>query len=226
MFPLAFDPATGKLASGGALAGGILQALSHATAKAAMFMSAGLMYAALGHDRIAGLSGAARVLPVTVVAFGLGGVALIGLPSSGAYLAKDLFLGAATQTGQWWWAIAIQTGGILTSSYVLLVLAYALAPSDRRLHTPISRLSEAAALGLAMLVAARGCSLGGISSNRTRYSAESARRRRALKRVLAAPSRRSVGHPTGTQGKCGTLREDRCDPGPSSPRGPTLWPVD
>jgi|SRR5580704_12719412 hypothetical protein len=31
MFPLAFDPATGKLASGGALAGGILQALSHAT---------------------------------------------------------------------------------------------------------------------------------------------------------------------------------------------------
>src|ERR1700748_2933170 len=40
MFPLAFG-ASGRLESGGALAGGLLQAVSHATAKAAMFMAAG-----------------------------------------------------------------------------------------------------------------------------------------------------------------------------------------
>ena len=47
MFPLAFAPASAQLESGGALSGGLLQAISHATAKAAMFMSAGLIYAAL-----------------------------------------------------------------------------------------------------------------------------------------------------------------------------------
>ena len=36
----------------GGPAAGLLQAIAHATAKAGMFMAAGLVYAALGHDRI------------------------------------------------------------------------------------------------------------------------------------------------------------------------------
>jgi hypothetical protein len=39
-------------------------------------------------------------------------------------------LQAASETEQWWWAVVIQAGGIFTSSYVLLVLAHALAPAD------------------------------------------------------------------------------------------------
>ena len=42
MFPLAFDAGAAALERGGALTGGMLQAISHATAKAAMFMAAGL----------------------------------------------------------------------------------------------------------------------------------------------------------------------------------------
>jgi formate hydrogenlyase subunit 3/multisubunit Na+/H+ antiporter MnhD subunit len=152
MFPLAFDGASGGLAHGSALAGGVLQAVSHASAKAAMFMSAGLMYAALGHDRVSELSGIARALPVSTLAFALGGVSLIGLPPSGAYLAKELLLDAAAQTGQWWWAAVIQMGAILTSSYVLLVLVFALAPSGEGIvsQLPVRRLSEASALALAL----------------------------------------------------------------------------
>src|SRR5215831_8224920 len=82
MFPLAFDPGSARLEIGGALTGGLLQAMTHATAKAAMFMAAGVMYAALGHDRIAGLAGSGRAMPMTLLAFALGGVALVGLPPS------------------------------------------------------------------------------------------------------------------------------------------------
>jgi multicomponent Na+:H+ antiporter subunit D len=152
MFPLAFEAGSTRLASGGALAGGLLQAISHATAKAAMFMSVGLIYAALGHDRIVGLGGAGRALPVSVFAFALGGVALVGVPPSGAYLAKELLLQAASATEQWWWAVAIQAGGIFTSSYVLLVLAHALAPGDASitLRAPVGRIQEASAAALAL----------------------------------------------------------------------------
>src|SRR6476646_8967295 len=52
MFPLALDAASAQLQGSGALTGGMVQAISHATAKAAMFMAAGLVYAVLGHDRI------------------------------------------------------------------------------------------------------------------------------------------------------------------------------
>jgi formate hydrogenlyase subunit 3/multisubunit Na+/H+ antiporter MnhD subunit len=152
MFALAFDSGSARLASGGALAGGMLQAISHATAKAAMFMAAGLIYAAIGHDRITALAGSGRALPISVLAFGVGGAALIGLPPSGAYLAKELLLRAAAETEQWWWAVVIQAGGIFTSSYVLLVLAHALAPADApvTLRAPVPRVPEAAALALAL----------------------------------------------------------------------------
>lgn len=152
MFALAFNSGTARLESGGALTGGMLQAMSHATAKAAMFMSAGLIYAALGHDRITGLAGIWRALPVTVVVFALSGVALIGVPPSGAYLAKELLLQAAAGTGQWWWGVVLQMGGVFTSSYVLLVLCHALMSPDApvTLRARVPRMQEAAALALAL----------------------------------------------------------------------------
>ncbi len=84
VFPLAFSPAAAKLQGGAILTGGMLQAVSHASAKASMFMAAGLIYAALGHDRISGLAGLGRALPMSVLTFTLAGVALIGVPPSGA----------------------------------------------------------------------------------------------------------------------------------------------
>jgi multicomponent Na+:H+ antiporter subunit D len=152
MFPLAFDAGAGQLGRGGALAGGMLQAISHASAKAAMFMAAGLIYHALGHDRIAGLAGVARALPISVLTFVLAGLALMGLPPSGAYVAKKLLLDAAAGTGQWWWDAVMQVGGLLTASYVVLVLAHALRSADSpiKLHAPVSRLAEVAALSLAL----------------------------------------------------------------------------
>ena len=62
MFPLAIGAETGHPWSTVAWTGGVLQAISHAFAKAAMFMAAGLIAEALGHDRIAGLSGIGRAL--------------------------------------------------------------------------------------------------------------------------------------------------------------------
>lgn len=151
MFPLAFN-ASGHLESGEALAGGLLQAASHATAKAAMFMAAGSIYAGLGHDRIAGLGGIARVLPLSVLAFAIAGIALMGVQPSGASLAKDLLLQAATEREQWWWAVVLQASGAFTASYVVLVLAHALAPPDKSvvLTDPAPRLPDVAVLVLAL----------------------------------------------------------------------------
>lgn len=158
MFPLAFDPGAAGIGRGGALTGGLLQAVSHATAKAAMFMAAGLVYLAVGHDRIAGLAGVARALPLTVLTFALAGVALMGLPPSGAYVAKKLFFDAAGGSGQWWWAWVLDVGGLLTASYVVLVLAHALTRADApvALRKPVSRVAELAALALAVSSLALG----------------------------------------------------------------------
>jgi len=152
MFPLAFGAGSDAFTNGVALSGGILQAISHATAKAAMFMAAGLFYAALGHDRIADLAGLGRLLPMSVLAFALAGISLIGLPPSGGFLAKWLLLSAVIATGQWWWGAVLLGGGLLTSGYVFLVLVRAFAASDTPLEPKarVPRHREAAALALAL----------------------------------------------------------------------------
>jgi formate hydrogenlyase subunit 3/multisubunit Na+/H+ antiporter MnhD subunit len=146
------DSGAGAALRSSALSGGMMQAMSHATAKAAMFMAAGLIYAGLGHDKIAGLAGAGRAMPITMLAFAVGGLALMGVPLSGAYLAKDLLLGASDETGQWWWAAVIQAGGIFTSAYLFLVLANALMAARKpiKLRPDTPRSQEAVALALAL----------------------------------------------------------------------------
>jgi multicomponent Na+:H+ antiporter subunit D len=133
MFPLAVNPETGQPWTTAAWTGGILQAVSHAFAKAAMFMAAGLIAEALGHDRIAGLAGIGRALPITVFAFGLGGMSLMGLPPSGGFVAKAMLLTAAVAAGQWWWAVVVLAGGLLAGGYIFLVLARALADASEPL---------------------------------------------------------------------------------------------
>jgi formate hydrogenlyase subunit 3/multisubunit Na+/H+ antiporter MnhD subunit len=152
MFPLAVRPETGHPWSTAAWTGGILQAISHAFAKAAMFMAAGLIAEVLGHDRIAGLAGIGRTLPIAVFAFGLGGLSLMGLPPSGGFVAKAMLLTAAVAEGQWWWAVVVLAGGLLAGGYVFLVLARALADpiEPLRLLTTVSRGRQGIVVALAL----------------------------------------------------------------------------
>jgi formate hydrogenlyase subunit 3/multisubunit Na+/H+ antiporter MnhD subunit len=106
----------------------VLQLVSHALAKASMFLAAGLIAEALGHDRIDKLAGAATVVPISVAAFGLAGLSLMGLPPSGGFVAKLMLLTAATETTNWSIAVAILIGGILAASYVFRVLGRAIVP--------------------------------------------------------------------------------------------------
>jgi formate hydrogenlyase subunit 3/multisubunit Na+/H+ antiporter MnhD subunit len=123
-----------------------------------MFMSAGLIAVALGHDRIADLGGLARARPASLLAFALAGVSLVGLPPSGGFAAKWLLLSAAVTSGQWWWAVVIVLGGLLTGAYLVLVLMRALAePAESAAPLrPVAAWREAVPLVLALLAVLMG----------------------------------------------------------------------
>jgi len=104
--------------------------LSHAVAKTAMFMAAGNILFYGGHDRIADLDRVAQRLPLSIAAFGLAGVSLMGLPPSGGFIAKWLLLEATIRSGQWWWGIILIIGGLLAGAYVFKVIGYAFTKSD------------------------------------------------------------------------------------------------
>jgi multicomponent Na+:H+ antiporter subunit D len=152
LFPLAFDAAAGHIADGVALAGGLMHAVSHATAKSAMFLAVGSIYSALGHDRIADLAGVARALPMSVFAFALGGISLVGLPPAGGFLAKWWLLSAAVGSGQWWWALVLMVGGLLTAAYLYAVVSRTLRAPEVPLvlQASVARYREYTTLALAL----------------------------------------------------------------------------
>jgi formate hydrogenlyase subunit 3/multisubunit Na+/H+ antiporter MnhD subunit len=109
----------------------VLFALTHGFAKSALFLSAGVIQQQAGHDRIADLGGTARALPVTTFVLALAGVALIGLPPSGTFLAKWQLLATAIELGVWPWVPVVAAGSLLAGAYMFRVLGHAFAPGDR-----------------------------------------------------------------------------------------------
>jgi formate hydrogenlyase subunit 3/multisubunit Na+/H+ antiporter MnhD subunit len=152
LFPLATGTET--LPPWGTIAwtGGVLQLVSHAFAKAAMFLAAGAIAEAFGHDRIADLGGFGRALPISAAAFGLAGLSLMGIPPSGGFVAKCLLLTAAVLEGHPWLAATILCGGLLAGAYVFRVVNQALATPAIPLvpRKPVPRRLELAALMLAV----------------------------------------------------------------------------
>ena len=109
--------------------GGVYHALSHAFAKAAMFLVAGAMVFVAGHGEIQRLGGIGQQMPLGIFTFALASVSLMGLPPSGGFVAKWLLLEAALAGGQWWWILVMMVGGLLSAAYLFRVLRQAFLPT-------------------------------------------------------------------------------------------------
>lgn len=108
----------------------VLLALTHGFAKAGLFLAIGSIQKELGHDRVDGLHGIAQRLPWTTFALALAGVALIGLPPSGTFLAKWQLIHGALEAQQWWWALAVSAGSLLAAGYLFRVFGQMFSESD------------------------------------------------------------------------------------------------
>ena len=153
LFPLAASTEGGFTA----WSGGLIFLGAHACAKTAMFLTAGNILHAAGHDRIKDLDGITHVLPVSVFAFGLAGMSLIGLPPSSGFAGKWLLLNAALAQGQWWWVAVMLLGSLLAAAYVVRVLAHAFTQvNEPKMPNPIPPVMEWTALALALLAVVLG----------------------------------------------------------------------
>lgn len=155
IFPLLKGP--------GAIQAGMMQVFAHGLAKAGMFVAAGVFIKATGQDTVAGLAGGVDRLPVTLFAFGLAGMSLMGLPPSSGFLAKWQLIEVALDRGYWWLVVAVLAGGLLAAVYVFRVLrqAFLQAPANQAMVT-VPRTLEWTALALAaasVLLGLRGVEL-------------------------------------------------------------------
>ncbi|WP_017925432.1 complex I subunit 5 family protein [Thioalkalivibrio sp. HL-Eb18] len=137
-------------------------AVVHALAKASVFLAAGTLQHAAGHDRLADMGAVLRARGRTVFALGLAGVSLMGLPFTGGFIAKYLLLEAGLSTilaGSLigvLWVIAIAGGGLLAAGYVLRMVAPAFHRGPQNPGEAVSPWMDWVPLGLAVVAAAAG----------------------------------------------------------------------
>lgn len=107
--------------------------LSHALAKAALFLAAGIVHHQTGGDRLRALTGISQSLPLTSLSFSMAGISLMGLPPTAGFVAKWNLLQAAVASGRWWWAAVIVGGSLLTAAYLFrpIALTFRQAPTGR-----------------------------------------------------------------------------------------------
>jgi len=116
-----------------------------------MFLSAGNILHASGHDRIKDLDGFTHVLPVSAFAFGLAGLSLVGLPPARFCRQVDVIerkpRSRAVVVGR-----RHSGGSLLAAAYVMRVLTHAFTQMpDPTTPNPVPSVMEWTALAMAVL---------------------------------------------------------------------------
>ncbi|WP_206419719.1 monovalent cation/H+ antiporter subunit D family protein [Minwuia thermotolerans] len=100
---------------------GIVHLFNHALMKAALFMAAGAVFMRAGGVQLANFAGMGRRMPLTMFAFVLAGLSLIGVPLTVGFVSKWYLVLAALQTGPGGYVL---TGLILASSLLSVIYVW------------------------------------------------------------------------------------------------------
>ena len=102
-----------------ALVGALYHLLNHGIMKAMLFMAAGVIIHAAGVRSLKKFHGLGRHLPLTLIAFPVGGASMIGLPGTGGLIGKWLLALGALETGRPFFVLVILASSLLNAFYYL-----------------------------------------------------------------------------------------------------------
>jgi multicomponent Na+:H+ antiporter subunit D len=86
------------------LTGGIVHLFNHALMKGALFMVLGSVFYQIGSVRIEDMAGLGKRMPVTMGAFAIAGLSIIGVPGTVGFVSK-WYLGLGAFEQGWWWLV-------------------------------------------------------------------------------------------------------------------------
>ena len=139
------------------ITGGLIHIANHAFSKITLFYCAGAIFVATGKKYISQLSGIARKMPITMTAFSIGALSMIGIPGTAGFITK-WFLGVGClDKGSILLLVVILTSSLLNGGYFLPVIYRAffkkLSPDDEDLgEAPMTMVVPLAITAAATLI--------------------------------------------------------------------------
>ena len=120
---LAYVTLGASMATSMSVAGGALQIVMHAFGKITLFFCAGAIYTAVHRTEISDMRGLGRQMPVTVLAFLIGSLSIIGLPPLGGSWSKFYLMMGAAQSDDLVILVVLLVSSLLNIAYLIPIVA-------------------------------------------------------------------------------------------------------
>lgn len=125
-----------------AIAASLMHIMVHASSKITLFFTAGAIYAATKKKKISELDGIGKQMPLTMIAFTVGALSLIGVPLFAGFITKWYMATAAIEAGHLIFVGVIIISSMLNAAYFLpIVRAAFFKPLPEGEHPKVKELS-------------------------------------------------------------------------------------
>ncbi|GAB6176318.1 monovalent cation/H+ antiporter subunit D family protein [Desulfobaculum senezii] len=142
-----------------ALIGGSVHIAMHAFGKITLFMCAGAIFVGAGKKNISEMVGIGKRMPVTMAAFLIGSLSVIGIPPTGGFFSKWYLLQGTIEAGQWPFMVVLLVSSLLNAAYFLPIVYKAFfCTADECMFN--EGVKEAPIQCVAPLVITAACSIG------------------------------------------------------------------
>ena len=101
--------------------GGVAHMPAHALSKITLFFCAGSIYCASRRKNISDMAGIGRRLPLTMAAFFVGSLGMIGIPPSGGFISKWYLVVGSVQAQELVFLVVLLVSAVLNAAYFLPV---------------------------------------------------------------------------------------------------------
>lgn len=104
------------------IVGSLMHILNHALMKGSLFLVVGAVVYRTGITSIEGFKGMGKKMPVSMAAFTIGALSLIGVPLTVGFVSKWYLAVASIETGMWFFVPIILVSSLLTAVYFWRVI--------------------------------------------------------------------------------------------------------
>ena len=113
-----------------AATGSMIHILMHAYGKITLFFCAGAIYVAIHKKYVSELTGVGRAMPVTMTAFFIGSLSVIGIPLTGGFISKFYLVAGAAQADKIAILVIYLVSSLLNAFYFLPIVFNAFFPRE------------------------------------------------------------------------------------------------
>jgi multicomponent Na+:H+ antiporter subunit D len=137
------------------LTGGLLHIINHALLKITLFFCAGAIITVTGKKKISEYNGLGRRMPLTMIAFTIAAIGMIGIPPVNGFISKWYLIQGSLESGAWIFIVVLIGSALLNAAYFLPIIIAAFFKKGN--FEPVKGPEAPLSMLLPILILVAGC---------------------------------------------------------------------